>query len=127
MRQHIPTNKGMIKLVSDPFNIFQNILILEVNWFEKDHTDSEHHQRNLTIPLTEYGMIQEEKLIGKNVEFQLNDDGEAIIVCPNKIYSPEEVKVLIVKAWNEGYDSGYKRLTYPLCGSPADFWRTNKK
>ena len=125
--KHIPVNKGVINLVKDPFDIFKNILILVVNWSEKDYTDTERHEIKLQIPQHQFSKIVEEKLIDKFVEFVINKDEEAEIVFPEKIYSEKEAHLLVIKAWNDGYEDGWKKLRHPLGSSPIDFWKKNKK
>jgi hypothetical protein len=125
--KHIPVNKGVINLVKDPFDIFQNILILTVTWSEKDYTDTDRYEVKLSISAKQFSKIVEEKLIDKLVEFKINNNEEAEIIFPEKTYSEAEVKVLVINAWNQGYDDGWKHLRVPMCEAPIDFWRRNKK
>ena len=121
-----PVSEGTIKLISCS-NILKNKLILRVDWFTKDHTDSEHNSETFDIKENQWEEIIQKELVGKKVEFDVLDEENKLvkITFPPIPYTEQETRNLVFKTWDK-----IKPFHYNQAGSIEEFntwWDSIKK
>lgn len=120
-----PVNEGTIQLVGSS-NPLKNKMVLKVEWFTHDHTDSEYNSEVFDIKENQWEEILLKQLVGKVVEFDLLDEEKRLvkITFPEIPYTENDAKNIALKVWEKFSPFHYNQ---PQMDEFNAFWDSIKK